>query len=205
LNLSFIDYQFGVRASTPPAGVVLVHQIHSARVLTSAEAAVRLQDADALISNTPGIPIGIKTADCVPVLLADPVHRAVAAVHAGWRGTVASIVSAAIRRMSREFGVRAEDLHAAIGPSIGSCCYEVGPEVAAEFGIRTDHHVHLDLWQINRKQLEAAGLDPANISVSGECTCCGRERYHSYRRDREAAGRMVSWIRIAEPENISAQ
>jgi YfiH family protein len=195
VNLPFVEYHFGTRDSKSPEGVVTVHQVHSARVLTSSEAVGR-PDADALITNTPGVIIGVKTADCVPVLLADPVHRAVAAVHAGWRGTAASIVQAAIRRMSQEYGTRPEDLHAMIGPSIGSCCYEVGPEVAAEFGIRVLSRVRLDLWQLNRKQLEAAGLNPANIELLEECTRCDAERYHSYRRDGAAAGRMLSWIRI---------
>jgi YfiH family protein len=195
VNLPFVEYHFGTRDSKPPEGVVTVHQVHSARVLTSGEAAGR-PDADALITGTPGVAIGVKTADCVPVLLADPVHRAVAAVHAGWRGTAASIVQAAIRRMAQEYGTRPEDLHAMIGPSIGACCYEVGPEVAAEFGIRILSRVRLDLWQLNRKQLEAAGLNPANIELLEECTRCDAERYHSYRRDGAAAGRMLSWIRI---------
>jgi len=195
VNLPFVEYHFGARGSNPPAGVVTVHQVHSARVLTSGEAAGR-PDADALITNAPGVAIGVKTADCVPVLLADPERRAVAAVHAGWRGTAASIVQAAVRRMAQEYATRPEDLHAMIGPSIGACCYEVGPEVAAEFGIRAAGRVHLDLWQLNRKQLEAAGLNPANIELLEECTRCDAERYHSYRRDGAAAGRMISWIRI---------
>jgi len=156
----------------------------------------RQEDADALIENTPGIAIGVKTADCVPILLADPVSRAVAAIHAGWRGTAAGIVAAAIRCMASEFGTQPEDIHAAIGPSIRPCCYEVGPEVAIEFGVLPPGHVHLNLPAINARQLQAAGVLAANISTSEDCTKCAADRYHSFRRDREAAGRMISWIRI---------
>jgi YfiH family protein len=131
----------------------------------------------------------------VPILLADPVRRAIAAVHAGWRGTAAYILQAAIRAMVCEFETRPEDLHAAIGPSIGGCCYEVGAEVAREFGVIAPGRVHLDLQAMNAKQLAAAGVLPVNIAVAGKCTKC-QAGYHSYRRDGEAAGRMISWIRI---------
>ena len=199
-SLGFIDYQFGTRHSVPPDRLATVHQVHSTRIITNRGTDRRHEglDADALIENTPGIAIGVKTADCVPVLLADPVHRAVAAIHAGWRGTAAGIVPAAIRAMAGEFATRARDLHAAIGPSIGECCYEVGPEVAAQFGVVVPGHVRLNLSFVNLKQLEAAGVPTNNISISGECTRCQAGDYHSFRRDREAAGRMISWIRVRE-------
>jgi polyphenol oxidase len=199
-SLNFIDYAFGTRHSAPPCGTVTVHQVHSARVVCNRGALHREEDADALIENTPGIAIGIKTADCVPVLLADPVQRAVAAIHAGWRGTAAFIVQAAIRSMAAEFGTRTQDLHATIGPSIGACCYQVGPEVAREFGVIAPWHVHLDLARINISQLAAAGVLAHNISIAGDCTKCKSNEYHSFRRDREASGRMISWIRIRENE-----
>jgi YfiH family protein len=195
-SLAFIEYAFGTRHSAPPLGTVTVHQVHSARVVSNRGKLHREEDADALIENTPGIAIGIKTADCVPILMADPVHRGVAAVHAGWRGTVASIVQAAIRAMADEFGTRPEDLHAAIGPAIGPCCYEVGPEVAGEFGVIAGQ-VRLDLPRINARQLAAAGVLETNISIAGACTRCDAGEYHSFRRDREAAGRMISWIRVS--------
>ena len=185
-----------MRHSTPPHDTVTIHQVHSACVVTNHGRPARGESGDALIENTPGIAIGVKTADCVPILLADPAHRVIAAVHAGWRGTAASIVQATIRAMGREFGTRPEDVHAAIGPSIGGCCFEVGPEVAREFGVIATGRVHLDLRGMNAKQLESAGLLSANISVAEECTKCRPAEYHSYRRDKEAAGRMISWIRI---------
>jgi YfiH family protein len=192
----FIEFEFGTRRSIPPPDVVTLHQIHSARVVSNRGAASRQENADALVENTPGVAIGVKTADCVPVLLADPVRRAVAAIHAGWRGTARSIVQAAIRSMGTEFGTRPEDIHAAIGPSIGPCCYEVGPDVASQFGVVANGRVYLNLPYLNARQLEGAGVLADNISTSSECTRCNSDEYHSFRRDREAAGRMISWIRI---------
>jgi YfiH family protein len=195
-SLDFIDFSFATRHSVPPRDIVTVHQIHSARVISNCGLPQRSEDADALLENTPGIAIGIKTADCVPVLLADPVRRAVAAIHAGWRGTAAGIVLAAIRSMAAGFGTQPEDLHAAIGPSIGPCCYQVGPEVASHFGVVATDRVHLNLRYINARQLEAAGVLPTNISTTSDCTRCQPDDYHSFRRDHEIAGRMISWIRI---------
>jgi polyphenol oxidase len=112
-------------------------------------------EGDALIASRPGLTVSIRTADCFPILLADPVHRVVAAVHAGWRGTAAEIVTVTLRRMSEEFGTRAEDVAAAIGPGIGVCCYRVGEEVARRFG--KDSAGNLDLAQENQRQLIRAG------------------------------------------------
>lgn len=195
-SLNFIEYEFGTRHSTPPPDTVTIHQVHSGLAIANHGRPARRESGDALLENMPGVAIGVKTADCVPILLADPVRCAVAAVHAGWRGTAVSIVQAAIRSMAREFGTRPEDLHAGIGPSIGECCFEVGPEVAREFGVIVPGRAHLRLRAINARQLEAAGVPAGNISVAGGCTRCQPAEYHSYRRDREAAGRMVSWIRI---------
>jgi YfiH family protein len=147
-------------------------------------------DGDALISNT-GV-VGIKTADCVPVLLADPVTNSVAAIHAGWRGTVADIVGEAVRALTQRWQTRPEDIHAAIGPCIGPCCYEVGPEVARQFEIKCTGKIHLDLPAENERRLREAGV--RNIWKSGECTFCAGDRFFSYRREREQAGRMLSFI-----------
>jgi YfiH family protein len=207
-SLDFIDYEFGTRNTVPPSDLVTVHQVHSALVIVNRGMPQREEDADALLENIPGVAIGVKTADCVPVLLADPVKRVVAAIHAGWRGTAAAIVPAAIRSMAAEFGVRPQDLHAAIGPAIGACCYEVGPEVASEFAILTPGRVHLNLPAMNARQLEAAGVPPRNIWTAADCTRCHPDRYHSFRRDGQSAGRLFSWIRIKtriKPSAVSQQ
>jgi YfiH family protein len=120
----------------------------------------------------------------------------VAAVHAGWRGTAARIAQAAVRAMRARFGTAPEDLEAAIGPAIGACCYEVGPEVAAEFG--KQGRGHLDLPDINRRQLLESGVTAERIYASNLCTRCGDGDFHSFRRDREHAGRMYSFAGVAE-------
>jgi hypothetical protein len=153
-------------------------------------------EGDALVTNRPGLAVSVRTADCYPILLADTRHLAVAAVHAGWRGTAAHIVDRTLERMNTEFGTEPRDVIAAIGPGIRVCCYEVGEEVARQFGY--DGRAHLDLVLENRKQLEAAGVPPHNIEALDVCTFCDAERFFSYRREKEKAGRMTSYIRIAE-------
>jgi hypothetical protein len=126
----------------------------------------------------------------------DERNRAVAAVHAGWRGSVARIALRAVQAMSRRFATNPRDLHAAIGPAIGVCCYEVGPEVAAQFGI--EGRAHIDLAAANRAQLLESGVTADRIYTSNLCTMCRPEEFHSFRRDREAAGRLYSFAGITE-------
>lgn len=204
-DLDGLVHGFGERSSVYPEGITTAKQIHSAIVEIARHAMGKNAggEADALISQDTGVIVGIRTADCVPILLADPSTGAVAAIHAGWRGTAEGITAAAVRSLVAEWGIDPRNLRAAIGPSIGSCCYEVGPEVAQRFGgligTRALHPVHLDLPAINEMQLRAAGV--SNIWKSGACTFCATcatpgegYRFHSFRRDREAAGRMVSFI-----------
>jgi YfiH family protein len=194
-DLKWLDHGFGLRDSEAPAGVITVKQIHSSIVL---DAETRLPEGDALISDRSGILVGVKTADCVPILLVDPSIPVVAAIHAGWRGTAANIVDAAVRELSARWKTRPGNLRAAIGPSIGVCCYEVGPEVAHRFATwnsklrQAESPVHLDLPAINEAQLRDAGV--TDIWKSGECTFCQPGRFFSFRREREQAGRMVSFI-----------
>jgi YfiH family protein len=118
----------------------------------------------------------------------------VAAVHAGWRGTVARIVAAAVDAMRARFASDPRDLHAAIGPGIGQCCYEVGPEVAAHFG--EQGRAHISLADANRAQLLEAGVTPERVYASNLCTMCLAEDFHSFRRDAERAGRQYSFAGI---------
>jgi YfiH family protein len=130
----------------------------------------------------------------MPILLVDDAKRAVAAVHAGWRGTVSEIVKRAVYRMGEEFGSEPARLHAALGPGIGYCCYVVGADVAAQFGeVGT---CHIDLLEANRRQLVEAGVPAGQIYAAGLCTQCGAEDFHSYRRDKERAGRMLSFAGV---------
>ena len=193
----WLEHGFGTRQSDVPAlyaNLAMLKQIHSAACVPSAGRSGVIGEGDALVERTPGSVVAVRTADCVPILLVDPRNRAVAAVHAGWRGTVAQIVSHAIASMFGSFGTVPADLHAGIGPAIGKCCYEVGPEVAAQFG--EQGRAHIDLAAANRAQLQAAGVTPSRIYASNLCTMCRADEFHSFRRDREAAGRMHSFAGI---------
>jgi YfiH family protein len=194
-DLDWLMHGFGTRLAARPEAAT-VKQVHSAVCIAAEGRGGCLGEGDAVLEHTPGRLVAVKTADCIPVLLADARNRAVAAVHAGWRGSAARIAQAAVRAMGERYGTRPEDLHAAIGPGIGPCCYEVGSEVAAEFGLPRNGRVKLDLAEINRRQLIEAGLASARVAAAGMCTRCREGEFHSYRRDRERAGRMLSVIGI---------
>ncbi len=200
----WVRHGFGSRAAKlPDIGMATVKQIHSAEILdASGEAGLR-GEADALISGSSGLAVGVKTADCVPILLVDKSRCVVAAIHAGWRGTVREIVKLTIGRMHDQYGSDPADIFAAIGPAIGSCCYEVGPEVARQFTpwnrdfAFTEAKEHLDLAGINLKQLLAAGVPEWQTALAGICTKCRNGEYFSFRNEGEKAGRMISWIGVA--------
>lgn len=169
-------------------------------------------EGDILVSDDPAVAIAVRAADCVPVLLADPRTGAVAAVHAGWRGTAAGAATAAVQAMRDAFGTSPPDLLAAIGPSIGACCYEVGPEIADHFlaaghgpddvarWFRTPAYAskpRLDTWAANRDQLQRAGVRAENIHACGLCTASHLDVFPSYRAERERAGRLAGVIRAA--------
>jgi len=161
-------------------------------------------EADALITNLPNMVLTILTADCVPILLFDPVKSAIGAVHAGWKGTQHSIVVKTVDMMQREYGSNPKDIIAAIGPSIGGCCYEVGDDVADNFteyqgGAMTeagDGKYFLDLKSINADQLIKAGLNSSNIETTPICTSCQSNKFFSYRKEQGCSGRFISAISI---------
>jgi YfiH family protein len=197
-------------ARLAPAGtLLLLRQVHGAEVEKAPWSG--RPSADAAVASLPGLFLGIETADCLPVLIVDPRRRAVAAVHAGWRGTVAGVTRAAVAALVRE-GSRPADLLAALGPGIGSCCYEVGDEVKAAFGPAGAAYFvpspagrhHLDVRAANLGQLVEAGVDPSRIGGVNECTFCRPDLYHSYRRDGPGSGRMISVVGFAEPFAIPA-
>lgn len=193
-------------------------QVHGREVFVVRSPAGPRPDADVLVSNDPRIAVAVRAADCVPVLIADPRTGAVAAVHAGWRGTAAGAATAAVRALAREFGARPADLVAAIGPSIGPCCYEVGTALVDAFAA-AGHPRHLvdrwflspppargafergalrlDLWSANRDQLILAALDEQNIHTCGLCTASHVELFPSFRVEKERAGRLAGVIRAA--------
>lgn len=184
-----------------PARLYQTSQVHGDAVYPVREGegpdvAVR-READALVSRLGGAAVGVRTADCVPVLLGDVVRGQVAAVHAGWKGVVRAVVRQAIEAMD----ARGESLIAAIGPSIGPCCFEVGDDVAQQLaaeagdGIvlrRGNQQPHVDLWRAVEHQLRAAGVNV--IDTLGRCTVCEPEWFFSYRRDGAQSGRMLGVI-----------
>jgi polyphenol oxidase len=166
---------------------------------------------DGLMTNVAGVLLGIQTADCVPVLAVDVRQRVVAAFHAGWRGTASRMVEQGIAAMRSEYGSRSEDLVAAIGPSIGACCYSVGEEVRHAFEMEFAHgsellgmvngEIRLDLWEANRRQLLEAGVESEKITALRHCTGCavnsaGKRQYFSHRVDKGVTGRMMSVVGI---------
>jgi len=170
-----------------------LRQIHSNRVLAVDRPGLA-GEADALVTRTPGLALSIRTADCYPILIADPRSRSIAAIHAGWRGSAGRVVAETIAKMRADLGCDPRDLHAAIGPGIGMSCYEVGEEVARHFGL--EGRVKIDLAAINGRQLIESGVPEAHIHSVGRCTRCEPEVFHSYRRDGDRAGRMISFITV---------
>jgi YfiH family protein len=196
-SFDWLVHGFGTRLSDVPAlfdNLATLKQVHSSACVPANGRSGVLGQGDALLEDTPGAVVAVKTADCIPILLVDARHRAVAAIHAGWRGTAAGIAARAAAAMRDRFGTLPADLDAAIGPGIGQCCYEVGPEVAAQFG--GQGRGHIDLPAANRRQLEEVGVTPERIYASNLCTMCQPAEFHSFRRDGDAAGRMYSFVGI---------
>jgi hypothetical protein len=191
-----IEHAFGTRHARPAATLRTLKQIHSILARDASECDDGAE-GDILMTDQAGLWIAVKTADCVPILIAACDGRSVAAVHAGWRGAAAGVATHAVRAMTRRYGVRATDLHAAIGPSIGPCCYRVGPEVAARFPASFVKAGVLDLWSATRQALLDAGIPAAQIESANLCTRCREDEFQSWRRDGPRAGRMFSALRIA--------
>ena len=184
-------------------------QVHGAdaRVVNSIEEAKPAEDqlgdtiyCDVIVSNTPHVLAGVKTADCVPILMGDPVSGGFAAVHAGWRGTLASAVLVGVQRLNEEYGAKPEDLCIAIGASAGPCCYEVGSEVIDAFTKRFGEtglftatrpgHAKVDLLKANTDQLISVGVLPGRIHVAPICTMCRTDLFFSYRNEKSVNGKV---------------
>ena len=204
------------REAALPYPVIQGHQVHGSRVAIVERPGMtreELEGYDAFVTNRPGVAIGVRTADCVPVLLYDPVERVVAAVHAGWKGTVLHISEGALEAMGQEFGSRPAELKAAIGPSIGPDSFQVGEEVAEKFkeagfpmdeiwsfrgpgdGSPMSGGHHIDLWKANRWLLEQLGIPPESIEVLGIDTYT-TESLFSARREGVACGRIINAIML---------
>jgi len=189
-----------------PASIADLWLVHSSEVVAvdapfgEAYASPR---ADALVTDRPEVTLFLRFADCVPVLLFDPRRRAVGIAHAGWKGTLAKIAAATVRVMTERYGSRPADILAGIGPSIGPCHYEVGPEVVAQtrtaFGagadellVRSNGSYHLDLWAANARALRQAGVE--RIETSGLCTACRSDEFFSHRAEKGKTGRFGALI-----------
>jgi len=161
-------------------------------------------EADILISDQLGTTLGVRTADCLPILLADSEAGIIAAVHAGWRGTAASVVCRGVEEMLK-LGARVEKMIASLGPCIGPCCFKVGEETAdqlsncchgAEASIRRDVEFHANIRGINRLQLLQCGLNESHIESFDTCTACHPTHYYSYRRDGDKSGRHLGVVAL---------
>jgi YfiH family protein len=200
-------------AGLPRRGWALLSQVHGARVERIAAGGPACHhrrnhpEADAMATDRPEIVLGVLTADCLPVVLAVPGAAAVAIAHAGWRGTLEGVTPAAVRELCAISGAAPTDVFAAIGPSIGRCCYQVGAEVHEAFRERWGAaHARrtfekadpwrLDLQQANRLQLRALGVPERQIAAVPLCTCCRKDLFFSYRRDGRT-GRMVAFVTAA--------
>lgn len=208
------------RDETLPFYVVQPHQVHGCviREVTRPDTTRdELEGVDALVTDVPGVAISVRTADCIPVLLYDPVHKAVAAVHDGWRGTVQHLSRKVLDFMHERYGTEASDLKAVIGPGIGPESFQVGQEVVDAFreaGFPMDEilldcgpkaptvdnpmagGLHIDLWRANRWLLESAGVRCDDIQVAGVCTYRNNDRFFSARREGLKCGRIINVIKL---------
>lgn len=204
------------RLDVDPHRLVSAHQVHEDNVYIADEkdagkGALEYSDAipetDALITATENLPLTVFTADCLPIFIHDPVHRTIGLVHAGWRGSLLGIAPKTIETMARAFSTEASDCWAAVGPSIGPCCYEVsealredfcaafafGPEISQPL---SDGKYSLDLWKTTLLQLLDAGIRREKIILPGTCSCCRADRYFSHRRHGPGTGRTMSLMMI---------
>lgn len=199
-------------AGVRTGGLRLLNQVHGrtiVKVSLEEPGPWTTPEADGVITEDPAVALVVRVADCAPVLLADRRLGVTAAVHAGWRSTMQRIVPAAIESMRVEFGTVPEDLVAAIGPSLGACCGEMGGEVVEAFRSAGHNQAtvdrwfvrepgkrpHFDLWRANRDQLETSGVPADAIHVAALCTRTHADIFHSYRAAGAGAGRMAAVIR----------
>ncbi|MDD2897878.1 MAG: peptidoglycan editing factor PgeF [Desulfuromonadaceae bacterium] len=207
-NRSLLARAFGVSQEA----LVTPRQVHGCDILVINEPNEDFShyltvEGDAVITNQPNVIIGVCVADCAPILLYDPVNKVIAVVHAGWKGTAAQVVSKTVAGMQSEFGTKPALLHAAIGPCIQKCCYEVDEPVRKAFAqsdidwsscaeLKSPGKWQLDLSVANRELLKNAGVPAEAIQISDQCVCCHSEQFFSYRRDKEESGRQMGFIML---------
>lgn len=180
---------------------VYLNQVHSDRfhvVDNDNYKEILNSEGDALITATPGITIGVFTADCVPILVQDVENKIVSAIHAGWKGTFLNIAGKVLAYIIECMGSKPENIYAAIGPSIGPCCFEVKEEVAEKFTYKSfrNDKWFVNLWKENYEHIKECGIPMENIDAGSLCTKCNEELFFSYRRDNGVTGRMGSFIAL---------
>ena len=185
--------------------VVTMKQVHGDHIADAADPGVKeIGEADGMVAVKPGIFLGVLTADCAPILFSVPEKKLAAVVHAGWRGTLAGIAPKMVRHLSERYGVDPASIETALGPTIGPCCYEIGEDVSnpltARWGSAAKGSLgsrggkqYLDIRELNRRQLAAAGVPSGQIDIIGGCTSCDKD-FFSYRRDGKETGRQLSFI-----------
>ena len=186
--------------------IITMRQVHGDGLLEVTDKnAKEVGEADGIVTREHGAYLGVLTADCVPILFVAPKRKVAAAVHAGWRGTLAGIGAKMVRLLGEKYGLAASDMEVALGPSIGACCYEIQDDVTrpllAEWGVLAESSVEqrngkrfLDLRRLNRRILEKAGVPTGAIFEIGPCTSCTPDEFFSYRRERVETGRQLSFI-----------
>ena len=202
-RLEGFEQRFGDRLATPPAGVCTLRQVHGRSVHRASDVECGTAEGDGLVMEHGESLVGVWTADCVPVHLVAPAAGVAAAVHCGWRGSAAGILAAALERLASDWNLPAGNVEAALGPSIGGCCYEVGEEVESAFVARAGRDLgrtgferrgtslYLDLRAFLRAELE--GLGVRSVESVGPCTACNPDVLYSYRKG-SRNGRQLSWL-----------
>lgn len=216
-GLEGVTHGFTVTGSDPaealrdaagrPVPLATLWQVHGRAVHVMTRATTPGEPSpqgDALLTERAGLAVGVRVADCVPILLCDPLRRVAGAIHAGWRGTVAGVLQAAIEA-ARALGCRPRDLHLGLGPAIGPCCFVVGPDVVEAWRKRDPEpdrtlvagpETRMDLPEANRLQALRCGVPAEQISLAGLCTVCRPDLLESYRRSRGTGGRMTAFITL---------
>ncbi|MFC2075279.1 peptidoglycan editing factor PgeF [Bdellovibrionota bacterium] len=180
-----------------PGNLQLMRQVHKDGVVEIKELLPNRPEADSMITNQPNIILGIRTADCVPLLIFDQENMAIAAVHAGWRSAAERLPIKTLKRMKECFGTDPSRCQAVVGPAIGACCYEVGKEVIGHFPSRfVQGESHLDLPSAVIAQLEDMGVSRPQVFWVNECTACNPSQFFSHRRDSGETGRHLSFITL---------
>lgn len=208
-------HRFLAAVGAPDSLLAACNQVHGTEIRNLTTADLKHDpydktplDADGILTAIPGVTLTVFSADCIPVLLYDPKRRVIAALHAGWRGTAAGIVTAAVEQMTALYGTDPSDILAAIGPGIDKCCFETHEDVpnAMTSALASESLPFIDLLEngkftvdlkgINARRLELAGVDPTHIDLCRDCTCCQEELYWSHRRQGTQRGSMASVITL---------